>query len=185
MRKRDKILIMVEANKRLEKSWLVERNLIEENTNIDNLLHNNKVESMVDELINNPKELKKAINDLLSLGVNKEDLIKTAKTLQKGGSINQLTKNIVNNIDLSNLNEGEDSFIDKKIDSWSRETVSKDKLTRMLAGAKMGATLGGLGGSLIASGLFVGGMIKNPTELLLTALLGIISSAIVGSQATK
>lgn len=139
MRKRDKRLIMAEANKRLETSWLKEKHFINENTvSIGSLVKNDTIQDLAQDLASDSEKLKKAVAELISLGVSKEVIFNTAKKLE-GNS--QITEVVEDEDDIFKSTPKEEDWIDRNF-SMTGQGGLKDAVV----GAKIGGILGTIGG---------------------------------------
>lgn len=172
MRKRDKTLLMVEANKRLEKSWLKEKHFITEN-NLDSLSKNDKVEDLAQSLASDPQKLKKAIGELESLGISKEDILKTAQAIKTGQSVGAIVNSAVseNLTEVEDLDDNYKTIPDKK--DWIDRNFSmtgEGGLKDAISGAKIGGVLGAIGG-IIVDDIVIHMGAQDPQSLLKTLLL--------------
>lgn len=205
MNRRDKLRVITEANQRVEKSYLKSKGFLKEDTadvNIDSLLQNKEVQKIVQDLASDTNKLKKAAKELISAGLDKDVLVQSIKTLKKGGSIDSIIKSGVETISENRLTEVEDDvvpgYVEKsKDDEHSSVTDDHKKWAEkenfgitgfggkedMIAGAKMGGVIGGLGGALVSSGILATG--HTSPDALLPILAGVIVAAFAGGYAAK
>lgn len=161
MRRRDKILIMTEANKRLESSWLKERHFITENTlSLDSLSKNDTIKDLAQSLASDPEKLKKAVGELISLGISKDVIVNTAKKLE-GES--QLTE--VEDDDIFSTKPEEKDWVDRNF-----EMTGQGGLKDAVAGAKLGGILGTIGG-IIVDDIALHAGAADPQNLMKTLLV--------------
>jgi hypothetical protein len=205
MNRRDKLKVINEANQRVEQSYLKSKGFLKENVsdmNIDSLLKNKEVQKIVQDLASDPNKLKKAAKELISAGLDKDVLVKSIQTLKKGGSIDSIIKSGVETISENRLMEVEDDVVpgyNEKLKDDESSSVSDDHKKwadeenygitgyggkeDMLAGAKLGGIVGGLGGALVSAGILSTGHVS--ADALLPILVGIVGAAFAGAYATK
>lgn len=204
MNRRDKLKVIAEANQRIEQSYLKTKGFLKEETanmNIDSLLQNKEVQKIVQDLASDPNKLKKAAKELISAGLDKDVLVQSIKALKKGESIDSIIKSGVENISENRLMEVEDDVVpgynEKGDDDEVKPTDDHKKWADeenfgitgyggkedMIAGAKLGGIVGGLGGALISAGVLATGHVS--ADALLPILVGIIGAAFAGGYASK
>lgn len=194
MRKRDKLKVITEANKRLESTYLKNRGLLKED---HSLSQNKEVQDIAKDLASDPETLKKAVKELISMGVSKDILIQSAKAIKNGKSIDSIVKPTVDSISENySVNEVEDKPLPTHKDDieQSNSTVEKEgskednhyvmgtKVTP-LRGAGMGGTIGAVVGSLFDAGLLAGGS-DDPKKYLMP-LIWVVAAAIAGGVVGK
>jgi hypothetical protein len=204
MNRRDKLKVIVEANQRIEQSYLKTKGFLKEEsvnvTSIDYLLQNTEVQKIVQDLASDPNKLKKAAKELISAGLDKDVLVQAIKALKKGESIDSIIKSGVETISENHLMEVEDDVVpgyNEKVDDdikpnddhkkWADEenfgVTGYGGKEDMIAGAKLGGIVGGLGGALISAGVLATGHVS--ADALLPILAGIIVAGFAGGYAAK
>ena len=193
MRKKDKLKVIMEANNRVENSYLKSKGLIKENDseqNIDSLLQNPEVQNLIKSLASNPEKIKKAAKELINIGISRDELLDTARALKNGQSVDSMVKNMTESVLKKYVvNEVEDKPLptykgdieanDEKIE---KKEVDKDffDVVDIASGAKMGGILGALAGSLLDLGLFAGG--SDNLKLYIPSLVMVVAAAIAGGK---
>lgn len=204
MNRRDKLKVIAEANQRIEQSYLKTKGFLKEDTadmNIDSLLQNKEVQKIVQDLASDPNKLKKAAKELISAGLDKDVLVQSIKALKKGESIDSIIKSGVESIFENRLMEVEDDVVpgyNEKSDDddikpnddhkkWADEEnygiTGYGGKEDIIAGAKLGGIVGGLGGALISAGILSTGHVS--ADALLPILAGIIVAGFAGGYAAK
>ena len=210
MRRRDRIKVIKEANQRLETTYLKSKGFLKEDgatqvagsrppdtdtkpptagSNADTLLKNKGVQSISKSLASDPEKLNKAVQELISLGVGKEVLLRAAEMVKNGEYIDSLIKSEIK----TDIKEVEDIETDEnelwrkkqheKIKSGAEWSDLENYITGfgdeevVVGGIKLGAVLGSVLGYLVDSGLILTTHRIDPKELLI-----VLSAVVVGSM---
>jgi hypothetical protein len=194
MRKRDKLKVIMEANQRVENSYLKSKGLIKEDVSLS---QNKELQDIAKDLASDPETLKKAIKELISMGVPKDVLVQSVKAIKHGESIDSIVKPAVDSISESySVNEVEDkplptykgdiessdSAVEKKEDK--NDYLMGSKVTP-LSGAGIGGTLGAVLGSLFSAGVMTGGGNLEDPKTYLIPLIWVVAAAAAGGVVGK